>query len=140
MPAAIDDSEISSVGGLARRAGIIATARFANQALIVLSPIILVRLLSVAEFGRYREFLLYVGLLASLGAFGINNSLLYFVPANRDGAWRYVRQAVVLTAVNSIAGAVILIALNALLHGALVGDFAVQVALYVLLFVNVDFW
>lgn len=141
MPAAaVDYPEAGSVAGLARRAGIIAVARFANQALIILSPIILVRLLSVAEFGRYREFLLYVGLLTSIAAFGINNSLLYFVPVNRDDAWRYVRQAVLLTALNSVAGAVILVALNAMLDGALVGELAVPVALYVLLFANVDFW
>jgi O-antigen/teichoic acid export membrane protein len=141
MPATtIKHSEVQGVAGLARSAGIIAIARIANQALIVLSPVILVRLLSVEEFGRYREFLLYVGLFASVAAFGINNSLLYFVAANGDDAWRYVRQAVLLTAVNSVAGAVMLVGLNALLHGALVGDFAVPVALYVLLFVNVDFW
>ncbi len=141
MPvAAVDYPEVGSVAGLARRAGIIALARFANQAIVIVSPIILVRLLSVAEFGLYREFLLYVGLLTSIAGFGINSSLLYFVPANRDGAWRYVRQAVLLTAFNSIAGAVLLVALNALLDGALVGDLAVPVALYVLLFANVDFW
>ena len=140
MPAAAIDFEVTSVAGLTRRAGIIALARFANQALVIVSPIVLVRLLSVAEFGRYREFLLYVGLLSSIAAFGINHSLLYFVPAKRDDAWRYVRQAVVLTALNSIAGACILVALNSLLNGALVGDFALQVALYVVLFANVDFW
>jgi O-antigen/teichoic acid export membrane protein len=141
MPvSAADHSEVSSVAGLARRAGIIAVARFANQALLIVSPIILVRLLSVAEFGHYREFLLYVGLLTALAAFGINSSLLYFVPAQHEGAWRYVRQAVTMTAVNSVAGAVILVALNTLLDGALVGDLAIPVALYVLLFVNVDFW
>lgn len=131
---------VSPITGLVRRAGVIAVARFANQALIVLSPIVLVRLLSVEEFGRYREFLLYVGLFASIGTFGINSSLLYFVPARAPHAWRYVRQAVTLTALNSVAGAVILVGLNTLLGGALVGEYAVQVALYVLLFVNVDFW
>ena len=59
MPAAaVDYPEAGSVAGLVRRAGILAVARFANQALVIVSPIILVRLLSVAEFGRYREFLL----------------------------------------------------------------------------------
>jgi O-antigen/teichoic acid export membrane protein len=142
MPAAAVDfpEGAATVGGLTRQAGLIALARFANQALVILSPIILVRLLSVAEFGRYREFLLYVGLLAAIAGFGINHSLLYFVPAKREGAWRYVRQGVMLTALNSIAGACILVALNALLNGALVGDFALQVALYVVLFANVDFW
>jgi O-antigen/teichoic acid export membrane protein len=141
MPAAaVDYPGAGAVAGLARRAGIIALARFANQALVIVSPIILVRLLSVAEFGHYREFLLYVGLLTSIAAFGINSSLLYFVPTYRESAWRYVRQAVTLTALNSIAGGAILVALNALLDGALVGDLAVEVALYVLLFTNVDFW
>ena len=141
MPAAgVDYPGGGAVAGLARRAGIIALARFANQALVIVSPIILVRLLSVAEFGHYREFLLYVGVLTSIAAFGINSSLLYFVPTHRDSAWRYVRQAVTLTALNSTAGAAILVALNSLLDGALVGDLAIQVALYVVLFTNVDFW
>jgi hypothetical protein len=39
--------------------------------LVLLSPLILVRLLRVAEFGRYREFLLYAGLMGTLVAFGI---------------------------------------------------------------------
>lgn len=131
---------VSPITGLVRRAGVIAIARFANQALIVLSPIVLVRLLSVEEFGRYREFLLYAGLFSSVAAFGINSSLLYFVPAHPGDTWRYVRQAVTLTALNSLAGAAILVALDSLLGGALVGEFAVPVALYTLLFVNVDFW
>lgn len=98
------------------------------------------RLLSVAQFGRYREFLLYVGLLTALAAFGINNSLLYFVPARPQHAWRFVRQAVTLVAINSVTGVVLLFTLDTLLHGALIGEFLVPVCLYVLLFVNVDFW
>jgi O-antigen/teichoic acid export membrane protein len=99
-----------------------------------------VRLLSVAQFGRYREFLLYVGLLTALAAFGVNQSLLYFVPAQPQHAWRFVRQAVALVAFNSVVGAILLIALDTLLGGALIGEFLLPVCLYVLLFVNVDFW
>ncbi len=98
------------------------------------------RLLSVAQFGRYREFLLYVGLLSAVAAFGINNSLLYFVPARPEHAWRFVRQAAQLTALNSVVGVVLLVTLDTLFQGALVGEFLVPVCLYVLLFVNVDFW
>ncbi len=114
--------------------------RLANQALILLSPLILVRLLSVAQFGRYREFLLYVGLLSALAAFGINNSLLYFVPARPQQTWQFVRQASALVAINSIAGAVLLFTLDTLSGGALIGEFLIPVCVYVLLFVNVDFW
>ena len=98
------------------------------------------RLLSVAQFGRYREFLLYVGLFTAVAAFGINNSLLYFVPARPEHAWRFVRQAVLMIAFNSIVGVILLVTLDTLFHGALVGEFLVPVCLYVVLFVNVDFW
>jgi O-antigen/teichoic acid export membrane protein len=108
--------------------------------LVLLSPLILVRLLSVAEFGRYREFLLYAGLLGTLVAFGINNSLLYFVPARPQDTWRFVRQSVVLTAFNSLVGVGLLAVLDVLFEGALVGDFLVPVSLYVLVLINVDFW
>jgi O-antigen/teichoic acid export membrane protein len=105
----------------------------------LISPVILVRLLSVHEFGRYREFLLYAGVLISIAAFGVNSSLLRFVPDNPQG-WRYVNQAVTLTFASSVLVAGSMLALNALVGGALVGEYATQVALYVFLFVNLDFW
>lgn len=126
--------------GIARRSLVISVTRFANQGLILISPIVLVRLLTVADFGRYREFLLYVGILTSICAFGINSSLLYFVPAHAASAWRFVRQAIILTAANSIVVSGALIGLNHLFGGALVGEYAAPVAIYVLLFVNFDFW
>ena len=68
-----------------------------NYGLILISPMILVRLLSVEDFGRYREFLLYVGLLAAVASFGINSSLLRFVPGNVQTGWRFVNQAALKT-------------------------------------------
>ncbi len=65
-----------------------------NQGLVIISPILLVRLLTVEEFGRYREFLLYAGLLTTICAFGINNSLLYFIPSRPNSVRQMVRQAI----------------------------------------------
>lgn len=111
-----------------------------NQALVIISPVILVRLLSVEQFGRYREFLLYAGLAATIAAFGIKGSLLRFVPGNPSSGWRFVNQAVVMTFASSVIVTIGMLALDALFDGKLVGDFAIPVALYVLFYVNMDFW
>lgn len=111
-----------------------------NHGLILISPMILVRLLPVEDFGQYREFLLYVGLLVAIAAFGINSSLLRFVPGNPESGWRYVNQSIAMTFASSVIVTGGLVLLNALFDGNLVGDYAIPVALYVLFYVNVDFW
>lgn len=111
-----------------------------NRGLILISPVILVRLLTVEDFGRYREFLLYVGILTTIAAFGINNSLLRFVPSDPRAGWRFVDQAVLMTFASSIVVTGGMLVANVLMDGKLVGDFAIPLALYVLFFVNMDFW
>jgi O-antigen/teichoic acid export membrane protein len=111
-----------------------------NHGLILISPIILVRLLSVEEFGRYREFLVYASVLASIAGFGINSSLLRFVPDSSLATSRVVSQTILMTFASSVLVVGSMLALNALFEGKLVGDYAVTVAIYVFLFVNLDFW
>ncbi|HWK50709.1 MAG TPA: oligosaccharide flippase family protein, partial [Steroidobacter sp.] len=111
-----------------------------NQGLLVISPILLVRLLSVEEFGRYREFLLYAGLLTSICAFGINNSLLYFIPSRPNSVRQMVRQALAMTLGTSVLVLGVTLLADFLSNGAILGGLQLPVALYVLLFVNLDFW
>lgn len=111
-----------------------------NQGLLVISPILLVRLLSVEEFGRYREFLLYAGLLTSICAFGINNSLLYFIPSRPNSVRQMVRQALAMTFGTSVLVLGVTLLADFLSNGAILGGLQLPVALYVLLFVNLDFW
>jgi O-antigen/teichoic acid export membrane protein len=111
-----------------------------NQGLVVISPILLVRLLTVEEFGRYREFLLYAGLLSTICAFGINNSLLYFIPSRPHSVRQMVKQATSMTLGTSVLVVGITLFADYLLNGAILGDVALPVAIYVLLFVNLDFW
>jgi O-antigen/teichoic acid export membrane protein len=111
-----------------------------NQGLVVISPILLVRLLTVEEFGRYREFLLYAGLLTTFCAFGINNSLLYFIPARPHSVRQMVRQATVMTFGTSVLVVGITLLADYIAKGAILGGLQLPVAIYVLLFVNLDFW
>jgi O-antigen/teichoic acid export membrane protein len=111
-----------------------------NQGLVLISPLVLVRLLSVEDFGRYREFLLYSTVLLNLCALGINSSLLRFVPDKPELKWHYVAQTALLTFSSSslITGSAFL--LDFALDGKVLGEFALPAVLYVLLFANLDFW
>ncbi|HLS82190.1 MAG TPA: lipopolysaccharide biosynthesis protein [Steroidobacter sp.] len=115
-------------------------SRLMNHGLVLISPMVLVRLLSVEDFGRYREFLIYTTILASVAAFGVNSSLLRFVPHRPEQRWRFVNQALVITATSSIVVLGVTALLNAVFDGALVGEYMPPLALYVGFFVNFDYW
>jgi O-antigen/teichoic acid export membrane protein len=125
---------------LAGQAIVLTTARIANYGIQVLSPAILVRLMPVAQFGRYREFLVYTSLLIAFAAFNVNDSLFYFVPRNEGSRWRVVKQTTLLVACISVIVVAVAAALDLLVKGALIGRFLLPTILYVLLFVNIDFW
>jgi O-antigen/teichoic acid export membrane protein len=128
------------MAGFARQAVILSVSRIANYGVMIVSPIILVRVLTVGDFGRYREFVLYASVLVSIASFSISDSLLYFVPARPDSTWRIVRQTATLTAIVSTSIVLGFYILDLVTGGALVGRYRLPLALYVLLFVNVDFW
>jgi O-antigen/teichoic acid export membrane protein len=126
--------------GIARVAAILSISRIANYGLMIVSPVILVRFLTVGDFGRYREFVLYASILQSVATFAIPESQLYFIPAHPGSIWRIVGETNFLTAVVSslvIAGFLLL---DAVMGGGLVGPYLLPVVLYVVLLVNIDFW
>jgi O-antigen/teichoic acid export membrane protein len=126
--------------GIAHQAVVLSIVRMANLGLLIISPLVLVRFLTVTDFGRYREFLLYVSLLGTIASFSINESLLYFIPLYPRSTWRIVRETTVLTAIISSAVVVAFVVVDLLVPGGLVGPYLFPVVLYVLLFANVDFW
>jgi O-antigen/teichoic acid export membrane protein len=128
------------MSGLGNRTAILTLSRLANYGLMLISPIFLVRLLSVADFGRYREFLLYGTLLQAFAQFSINDSLLYCVPANPASPWRVARQTAVLTFGSSTLVVLVLIVLDTASGGALVHGYLVPLAAYTMVSVNLDFW
>jgi O-antigen/teichoic acid export membrane protein len=119
---------------------IVSITRLLNRGLLLISPLILARLLTVADFGRYREFLLYVTVLTGIAAFGISSSLLRFVPRDPLSGWRFVNQSIVLTLIGSTLVGAMTLVLNTIFDGALVGEYALPAVLYTWMFVNFDFW
>ncbi len=128
------------MSALANRAAILTLSRLANYGLMLISPIILVRLLTVEEFGRYREFLLYAALLQSFAVFSINDSLLYCIPAQPQSVWRTVRQTAALIAGGSVLVVLVLSILDFGMGGRLVGGYLAALVAYTLFSVNLDFW
>jgi O-antigen/teichoic acid export membrane protein len=128
------------MAGVGNRAAILTLSRLANYGLLLISPVILVRLLTVAQFGRYREFLLYASVLQTIAVFSINDSVLYCIPAHPASRWRTVRQTAVLIACSSLIAVAGLAVLDGAMGGRIVGSLLLPVCLYVLFCSNLDFW
>jgi O-antigen/teichoic acid export membrane protein len=129
-----------TMSGLGNRTAILTLSRLASYGLQLISPIFLVRLLTVADFGRYREFLLYAAILQAFAQFSINDSLLYCVPANPQSPWRLARQTALLTLCSSVLVVLVLVALDSSSGGRLVNGYVVPLAAYTMFSVNLDFW
>src|SRR5690606_25457391 len=107
---------------------------------MMLSPLFLVRLFTVEQFGEYREFMLYAGILQWIAGFSVNDSLLYFMPLEPARARAWIRSSMLLVAAVSVLLTGALLAGDALAGGGLLGWFALPLALYVIAFANFDFW
>jgi O-antigen/teichoic acid export membrane protein len=128
------------MAGVGNRVAILTLSRIANYGLMLISPVILVRLLTVEQFGRYREFLLYASVVQAIGVFSINHSLLYCIPAHPASRWRTVRQTAVLIACSTLITVAALAAADRASGGHMVGTLLLPICLYVLFCSNLDFW
>lgn len=128
------------MAGLGSRAAVLTLSRLGSYGLMLIGPVIVARLLTVHDFGRYREFLLYGTILQQCAAFYIRDSLLYFLPTHPESTWRIVRQTVLLTFCMSLLATLIFCVGDLLAGGALVGDYLIPLIAYTLFSVNLDFW
>lgn len=128
------------MSGVGNRAAILTLSRIANYGLMLVSPVILVRLLTVEQFGQYREFLLYASVLQSIAVFSINDSLLYCIPAHPASRWRTVRQTAVLIGCSSLIAVAGLAVLDRATGGRIVGSMLLPICAYTIFCANLDFW
>ncbi len=125
---------------IAAQALVLSISRIVNQGLQILSPVILVRLLTVTQFGHYREFLLYVTLLVPICTLSINNSLIYFVPRDPDRTWSFVRLSVILVGCSTALVILGLVVVNAVSGWHFIAEYFWQLLVYLVLLTNIDFW
>ena len=128
------------MNGIGGRAAVISITRLMNQGLILISPMLLTRLLSVQEFGEYREFLLYASILEVIAGFNIFTSLLRFVAHQPEHRQQFVDQALLMTFTTSllvIGGTAVL---NWVFDGAVVGHYMLPLGVFIFVYVNLDYW
>lgn len=97
------------MSALLQRAIVLTIARSFSFAVLLLSPILLVRLLDMETYGQYREFMLYAMGAISLLGFGIPPSLGFFLPLHAKKHQVVVTQTVLLLGVSSAVGCALLI-------------------------------
>ena len=97
----------------------LSVARYVEQAIMLLTPVVLVRTIDPTAFGEYRLFWLLVTTVAVLFPFDMPRSLLFFfVRLDSEGRRLYVGQTVLfLLAITMIAALLIFVFGNALPSG-----------------------
>jgi O-antigen/teichoic acid export membrane protein len=120
------------------RGAVLASARLLNQVLALLSPLLLVRLLEIAEYGRYRQFMATAMFITSLAGFALSANLNYLIARSPE------RQAVDITntcllmlAVSVVSSLVVVMARQWIVPPEIAGSW-VLLAVYVFLFLNLE--
>ena len=125
---------------ITRRTAILAFARLTNQALAFLGPLFLVRLLTVEQYGQYRDFLLYATLLVPWIRLDISSSLAYFVPKEPENERLYLSQATYFVVVTSIVVVSFVALFSGFLPSETAREYILPLCLYLLFLTNIDAW
>jgi O-antigen/teichoic acid export membrane protein len=120
------------------RGAVLASARLLNQALALLSPLLLVRLLEIAEYGRYRQFMATAMFITSLAGFALSANLNYLIARTPE------RQAVDITntcllmlGVSLVSALIVFLARHWIVPPEIAGSWLL-LAVYVFLFLNLE--
>jgi O-antigen/teichoic acid export membrane protein len=106
---------------------------------VLLSPLLLVRILPVAEYGSYREFLVYFGMLLPLVSFGIARSLPYLIPKYPEKERNWITQTALFVFMASSVTVLAIYPFGDMIRANASFDFVVPLQLYVFFFINLDF-
>ncbi len=127
------------MASLLKRTATLSFSRFANQSIVLFSPLLLVRILPVAEYGSYREFLVYFGLLLPLASFGIARSLPYLIPKYPEKERNWITQTALFVLLSCSIVVLVIFPFGDMIRANTSFDFVAALQLYVFFFINLDF-
>ncbi len=116
----------------------LATARLLNQALALLSPLLLVRLLEITEYGRYRQFMVTAMFITSLAGFALSANLNYLIARspNRQSV-DISNTCLLMLGVSVVSALIVVLARHWIVPPEISGSW-VLLAVYVFLFLNLE--
>jgi O-antigen/teichoic acid export membrane protein len=120
------------------RGAVLATARLLNQALALLSPLLLVRLLEITEYGRYRQFMVTAMFITSLAGFALSANLNYLIARspNRQSI-DISNTCLLMLGVSVVSALIVVLARQWIVPPEIAGSW-VLLAVYVFLFLNLE--
>ena len=116
----------------------LASARLLNQALALLSPLLLVRLLDIVEYGRYRQFMAVAMLVTSLGGFALTANLTYLLARTPERASLDITKTTVLMFCVAVVSALIVAAAHPWIVPEEIATSWWLMSLYVFMFLNLE--
>ncbi len=126
------------MSSLTSRSIVLSFARVSNLAVLLFSPVLLVRILDIETYGIYREFVLYALLAVALITPGIKPNLLYFIPLKSKNEKIYVQHTILLLfAISTIVLSIVLLSQN-LIIDYISFDYILLLVAYVFLYINLD--
>jgi O-antigen/teichoic acid export membrane protein len=120
------------------RGAVLATARLLNQALALLSPLLLVRLLEITEYGRYRQFMVTAMFITSLAGFALSANLNYLIARSPNRQSIDISNTCLLMLGVSVASALIVVLARQWIVPPEIAGSWVLLAVYVFLFLNLE--
>jgi O-antigen/teichoic acid export membrane protein len=127
------------MASILKRTAVLSFSRFANQAIVLLSPMLLVRLLTVTEYGSYREFMLFATLIGPLISFGIARALPFLIPKYPEKEQVWLTQTAIYVLFSSVTAIIALHYGGNLIRAKTSFDFVILLQLYLFFFINLDF-
>ena len=120
------------------RGAVLASARLLNQALMLLSPLMLVRLLDIVDYGRYRQFMAVAMLLTSLSGFALTANLTYLLARSPERASVDITKTAMLMFCVATLSALVVVIAHPWIVPPEIQDSWWLLALYVFMFLNLD--
>jgi O-antigen/teichoic acid export membrane protein len=120
------------------RGAVLASARLLNQALALLSPLLLVRLLEISEYGRYRQFMAIAMFITSLAGFALSANLNYLIARSPERESVDISNTCLLMLAVSILSALVVVLARQWIVPPEISSAWALLAVYVFLFLNLE--